>query len=88
MHFLSIFLIGGCGSGAYKWRACFPAFVSGFYCKKQAHGPKRVKRDRSQMERKIYVERCVLGISLTHKAELKRILAGYPVKTSIKGGRY
>jgi len=29
------FLIGGCGSGAYKWRACFPAFVSGFYCKKQ-----------------------------------------------------
>jgi hypothetical protein len=40
------------------------------------------------MERKIYVERCVLGISLTHKAELKRILAGYPVKTSIKGGRY
>ena len=33
--FLSIFLIGGCGSGAYKWRACFPAFISSFYCKKQ-----------------------------------------------------
>ena len=29
------FLIGGCGSGACKWRACFPAFISGFYCKKQ-----------------------------------------------------
>ena len=29
------FLIGGCGSGACKWRAYFPAFVSGFYCKKQ-----------------------------------------------------
>ena len=23
-----------------------------------------------------------------HKAKLKRILAGYPVKTSIKGGRH
>jgi len=33
------------------------------------------------------VERCVLGISFTHKAELKRTLAGYLVKTSVKGGR-
>jgi hypothetical protein len=32
---LSIFLIGGCGSGACKWRACFPAFISSFYYKKQ-----------------------------------------------------
>ena len=29
------FLIGGCGLGAYKWRAYFPAFISGFYYKKQ-----------------------------------------------------
>ena len=33
------------------------------------------------------VERCVLGISLTRKAELKRMLAGYPVGTSVRGGR-
>ena len=33
------------------------------------------------------VKRCVLGISLIYKAKLKRILAGYPVKTFIKGGR-
>jgi len=33
------------------------------------------------------VERCVLGVSLTHKAELKRTLVGYPVKTFMKGGR-
>ena len=35
VHFLSIFLIGGYSLGAYKWRACFPAFISGFYYKKQ-----------------------------------------------------
>ena len=35
----------------------------------------------------IYIKRCVLGISLVHKAELKRMLAGYLVKTFIKGGR-
>ena len=34
------------------------------------------------------VKRCVLSISLIHKAKLKRILAGYPVKTSMKGGRH
>jgi len=33
------------------------------------------------------VERYVLGVSLTHKAKLKRTLAGYPVKTFVKGGR-
>ena len=33
------------------------------------------------------VERCVLGISLIYKAELKRTLAGYPVGTSVRGGR-
>jgi hypothetical protein len=97
VHFLSIFfLIGGCGLGACKWRACFPAFVSSFYYKKQekialnlqAYGLKRAKHDRSQIGRKMCVERYVLGISLTHKAKLKRILAGYLVKTSIKGGRH
>ena len=35
----------------------------------------------------IYIKRCVLGISLMHKAKLKRILVGYLVKTFIKGGR-
>ena len=44
------------------------------------------------MGRKIYIKkmcikRCVLGISLTHKAKLKRMLAGYLVKIFIKGGR-
>ena len=34
------------------------------------------------------VKRYILGISLTHKAELKKILIGYLVKTSIKGGRH
>jgi hypothetical protein len=34
------------------------------------------------------IERYVLGISLTRKAKLKRTLAGYLVKTSVKGGRY
>ena len=40
------------------------------------------------MERKIYIERYILDISLAHKAELKRMLIGYPVKTSIKGERH
>jgi hypothetical protein len=35
----------------------------------------------------MYVKRYILGISLAHKAELERTLMGYPVKTSIKGGR-
>ena len=34
------------------------------------------------------VKRYILGISLIHKAELKKILAEYLVKTSIKGGRH
>ena len=34
------------------------------------------------------IKRYVLDISLTHKAELKRILAGYPVETFIKGERH
>ena len=34
------------------------------------------------------VKRYILGISLIHKAKLKRILAKYPVKTSIKGKRH
>ena len=34
------------------------------------------------------VERYVLGISLIYKAELKRILVEYLVKTSIKGRRH
>jgi len=33
------------------------------------------------------IERCVLGVSFVYKAKLKRTLAGYPVKTSVKGGR-
>jgi hypothetical protein len=96
VHFLSIFLISGCGLGAYKWRACFPAFISSFYYKKQekialnlqAHSPKRAKHNRSQIGRKMCMERCVLDISLTRKAKLKRILAGYPVETSMKGRRH
>lgn len=36
---------------------------------------------------KMCVKRCVLGVSLTHEAELKRMLEGYPVETSVKGGR-
>ena len=36
----------------------------------------------------MYIKRCVLGISLTHKAELKRMLVGYPIKTFVKGGRH
>ena len=33
------------------------------------------------------MERYILGISLIHKAKLKKMLAGYLVKTFIKGGR-
>ena len=40
------------------------------------------------MGRKMCVKRYILGISLTHKAELKRILVKYPVKIFIKGGRH
>ena len=36
---------------------------------------------------KIYIERCVLGISLIYKTKLKKILAGYPVGTFVRGGR-
>ena len=39
------------------------------------------------MGRKICVERYILGISLTYKAELKRMLVGYLVEIFIKGGR-
>ena len=39
------------------------------------------------MGRKIYIKRYVLGVSLIHKAELKRTLTGYLVKTSVKGKR-
>jgi hypothetical protein len=35
----------------------------------------------------MYIEKCVLGISLTREAKLKRTLVGYLVKTFIKGGR-
>ena len=34
------------------------------------------------------VKKYILGISLTRKAKLKRILVKYLVKTSIKGGRH
>jgi hypothetical protein len=93
---LSIFLISGCGLGAYKWQTYFPAFISGFYYKKQekialnlqAHSLRRTKHNHSQIKRKMCVERCVLDISLTHKAKLKRMLVGYLVKTSIKGERH
>ena len=33
------------------------------------------------------VKRYILGISLTHKAKLKRMLVGYPVKIFVKGKR-
>ena len=39
------------------------------------------------MCKKKYIKRCVLGISLIYKAELKRILVEYLVKTFIKSGR-
>ena len=34
------------------------------------------------------IKRYILGISLMHKAELKRILVEYLVKTSIKGKKH
>ena len=34
------------------------------------------------------MERCILGVSLVRETKLKKMLAGYPVKTSIKGGRH
>ena len=37
--------------------------------------------------KKKYIKRYVLGISLIHKAKLKRMLIGYLIKTFIKGGR-
>ena len=40
------------------------------------------------MGRKMCIKRYILGISLAYKAELKRILVGYLVKTFIKGGRH
>ena len=33
------------------------------------------------------VKKCILGISLVYKAELKRMLAGYLVEIFIKGRR-
>ena len=39
------------------------------------------------MCKEIYIKRYILGISLARKAELKKILAGYLVKTFIKSGR-
>ena len=39
------------------------------------------------MCREIYIKRYILGISLTHKAKLEKILVEYPVKTFIKGER-
>ena len=53
----------------------------------QAYGLRRAKYDHSQMGKKMYIERCVIGVSLAREAELKKILVGYLVKTSIKGGR-
>ena len=38
-------------------------------------------------KKKKCIKRCVLGVSLVRKAELKRMLAGYPVETFIKGRR-
>ena len=34
------------------------------------------------------IKRCVLGVSLAREAELKRMLAGYPVETFIKCERH
>jgi hypothetical protein len=39
------------------------------------------------MGRKIYIKRYILGIGLTHEAELKRTLVGYLIEIFIKGGR-
>ena len=40
------------------------------------------------IKKKKCVKRYVLGISFIYKAELKRILIGYLVKTFIKGKRH
>ena len=40
------------------------------------------------MEKKIYIKRYVLSISLICKAKLKKILIEYLVETSIKGRRH
>ena len=42
---------------------------------------------RDNIYRKMCVKRYILGISLTYKAKLKRILVEYPIKIFIKGGR-
>ena len=47
-----------------------------------------MKRDRSQIGRKMYVKKYVLGVNLIHKAKLKKMLVGYLVKTFIKGRRH
>ena len=39
------------------------------------------------MYKKKCIKRYVIGVSLIHKAKLKRILVGYLVKTFIKGRR-
>ena len=54
----------------------------------QAYNLKRVKCNRSQIGRKIYIERYILGISLTHKTQLKRTLVKYLVEIFIKGARH
>ena len=36
----------------------------------------------------MYIKRYVLGISLVYKAELKKILVGYPVETFIKDKKH
>jgi hypothetical protein len=40
------------------------------------------------MGKKMYIKRYILGVSLTHKAKLKKILIEYLVETSIKGRRH
>ena len=40
------------------------------------------------MGEKVYIEKYILGISLTHKTELKKTLIEYLVKIFIKGGRH
>ena len=39
------------------------------------------------MYKEIYIKRYISSISFAYKAKLKRILVGYLIKTSIKGGR-
>ena len=40
------------------------------------------------MCKKMYIKRYILSISFIYKAKLKKILAGYLVKTFVKGGRH